>query len=365
MSVVERYTHMLAQRGFAVDPAQLQVVERLQKMHQEATVYQRRRRSWLRKLVDRSSPPRGVWIWGGVGRGKSFLMDVFYDTVPWVRKIRLHSHEFMRRVHLELRELRAVSDPLDEVAKRIAQRYRLICFDEFHVSDIADAMILDRLLHGLFRHGVTFVMTSNYPPDGLYPDGLHRERVLPAIALLKARLDIVELASQTDYRRLALTQVPAYLTPLDAVSESQLAKVFAQLAAGEASAAGLTIERRSVQVRACASNVVWFDFSVLCGGPRSQLDYLEIARRFDTVVLSGVPRMSASLSSEARRFTWLIDVLYDQKVKLVLSAECIPEDLYVSGPMAHEFPRTVSRLIEMQSHEYLAATRRRDDGASA
>jgi cell division protein ZapE len=264
----------------------------------------------------------------------------------------------MRAVHRELRELKQVSDPLDEVARRIARRYRLICFDEFHVSDIADAMILERLLHGLFEQRVAFVMTSNYRPDDLYPDGLHRESLLPAIALLKAHLDVVCVDAGVDYRRLTMAGVPAYLCPAGAAADATLAATFERLAETADEDPRMTVEHREIRARRRAGGVVWFDFATLCGGPRSQLDYLEIATRFHTVILSDVPRMGAAMSSEARRFTWLVDVLYDQKVKLLVSAECPVEQLYVAGAMAHEFHRTASRLVEMQSREYLEAPRR-------
>jgi len=359
MDVLARYTEQLAQRGYREDPAQRAAVERLQRMHEEWVEYKARRSNRFKKLFNRPAVPRGVWMWGGVGRGKSFLMDLFYESVPLVRKTRLHFHEFMRGVHRELRELKQVADPLDEVARRIARRHRLICFDEFHVSDIADAMILERLLHGLFEHGTAFVMTSNYRPDDLYPDGLHRESVLPAIELLKAHLDVINVDAGVDYRRRTMAQVPAYLVPAGPEADATLGEAFSRVAEITVDEdPTLRIENRDVTAKRRAGGVVWFDFATLCGGPRSQLDYLEIATRFHTVILSDVPAMSASMSSEARRFTWLVDVFYDQKVKLLISAECPPEALYTSGAMAHEFPRTVSRLVEMQSREYLEAPRR-------
>jgi cell division protein ZapE len=358
MNVLDRYSEQLAQRGYVEDSAQRAAVERLQRMHDEWVDYKARRSNRLKKLINRPAIPRGVWMWGGVGRGKSFLMDVFYETVPLVRKTRLHFHEFMRGVHRELRELKQVQDPLDEVARRIARRYRLICFDEFHVSDIADAMILERLLHGLFDNGVAFVMTSNYRPDDLYPDGLHRESVLPAIELLKANLDVVNVDAGVDYRRQTMASVPAYLVPAGPEADASLTATFSRLAETADEDPRLTIEHREVRAKRRAGGAVWFDFATLCGGPRSQLDYLELATRFHTVILSDVPRMTPAMSSEARRFTWLVDVLYDQKVKLLISAECPAEQLYVHGAMAHEFARTVSRLVEMQSREYLEAPRR-------
>jgi len=358
MNVLERYTEQLAQRGYAEDRAQRAAVDRLQSMYDEWVAYKARRSNRLKKLINHPAVPRGVWLWGGVGRGKSFLMDVFYETVPLVRKTRVHFHEFMRAVHRELREIKQVADPLDEVARRIARRYRLICFDEFHVSDIADAMILERLLHGLFDNGVAFVMTSNYRPDDLYPDGLHRESILPAIALLKAHLDVVNVDAGVDYRRQTMAQVPAYLVPAGPDADARLAAAFARVAEVSDEEPKLRIENRDIVARRRAGGVVWFDFATLCGGPRSQLDYLEIATRFHTVILSDVPAMNAAMSSEARRFTWMVDVFYDQKVKLLVSADCAAEQLYTTGAMAHEFVRTASRLVEMQSREYLEAPRR-------
>jgi cell division protein ZapE len=285
-------------------------------------------------------------------------MDSFFASVPLIRKTRVHFHEFMRGVHRELDELKGTADPLDEVAHRIARRHRLICFDELHVSDIADAMILHRLLTKLFDSGVGFVMTSNYAPDALYPDGLHRDRVLPAIALLKERLDIVHVDAGVDYRQRAMERIDTYLTPLGPESEARLTEAFDRIAESEDDDPVLMIEARAIRAKRRAGGAVWFDFAVLCGGPRSQNDYLEIAAQFHTVVLSNVPRMSAGQSSEARRFTWLVDVLYDHRVKLIVSADVAPDELYTAGVLANEFHRTASRLIEMQSREYLEAPRR-------
>ncbi|HWS74359.1 MAG TPA: cell division protein ZapE [Quisquiliibacterium sp.] len=358
MKVDEAYRQALAERGHKADSAQLAAIGRLQRMYDELVAFKARRSNRLKRLINRPDVPRGVWMYGGVGRGKSFLMDCFYDAVPVVRKTRLHFHEFMRGVHRELDELKGVANPLDEVARRLARRYRLICFDEFHVSDIADAMILERLLRGLFDNGVTFVMTSNYEPDRLYPDGLHRDRILPAIALLKANLDVMSVDAGIDYRRRTMEQVRAYLTPPDAGTDAELRAAFASLAGAHDEDSRLSIENREIRALRRSGGVVWFDFRTLCGGPRSQNDYLEIAQRFHTVILSGVPRMSAAMASEARRFVWLVDVFYDQRVKLLISAECPPEELYTAGAMAGEFHRTVSRLVEMQSREYLDAPRR-------
>ncbi len=363
MNVREFYEHALAQRGYHSDEAQRRAVDRLQQAYDEWVSYKSRRNGRLRRLINRPEVPRGIYMWGGVGRGKSFLMDSFYSVVPVVRKTRLHFHEFMRGVHRQLDDLKGVADPLNEVARRIARKYRLICFDEFHVSDIADAMILYNLLKAMFENGVSFVMTSNYVPDALYPEGLHRDRIMPAIALLKERLDVLNVDAGLDYRKRVLQQVAVYHTPLSAAADHALRHAFADIAETTDEDPRIHIESREIRALRRAGGVVWFDFATLCGGPRSQNDYLEIASRFHTVILSGVPRMSAAMSSEARRFTWLIDILYDHRVKLLMSAEVEPDELYTQGMLANEFHRTVSRIIEMQSSEYMQSERR-DSAAS-
>ena len=365
LTVLEYYQQTLAKRGFVRDDAQHAAVLRLQRLYEQWAAYKERRSTALRRLVVRPPLPRGVYMWGSVGRGKSFLMDSFYLTVPLVRKRRVHFHHFMRDVHREMDTLKGREDPLAEVAWRIAKRYRLICFDEFHVNDIADAMILGLLLQRTMDRGVVYCMTSNYPPDGLYPEGLQRERFLPTIALLKERMDVVQLDAAMDYRKRALERVEVYHAPLGPEAEAALRRIFDQVREVEEEHHELDVEGRVLQYRHRAGGVVWFDFNVLCGGPRSHLDYLDLAKRFHTVILSNVPRLSAKESSEARRFTWLIDVFYDAKVKLVLSAAAPPEQIYTDGVFANEFARTVSRLIEMQSREYLAEERRRVDGAPA
>ena len=349
---------LLSARGYTLDPAQRAAADRLARLDEEWAQYKHARRNALLKLVARPEIPRGVYLWGAVGRGKSFLMDCFFSAVPLVRKTRIHFHEFMRGVHRELDEVKGTADPLDEVGRRIARRARLICFDEFHVSDIADAMILHRLMSKLFELNVGLVMTSNYAPDDLYPDGLHRDRVVPAIALLKDRLDVVHVDAGVDYRLRAMEHIEAYLSPWGVEAEAKLAAAFERLAEIDDEDPVLEIEARRIRARRRAGGVVWFDFAVLCGGPRSHADYLEIAAQFHTVLLSDVPRMSAGQASEARRFTWLVDVLYDHRVKFLVSAEAAPADLYTAGVLVNEFGRTASRLIEMQSREYLESPKR-------
>ena len=358
MNVLEYYEQTLAERGYKPDHSQRTAIERLQRYFDEWIAFKGDRSNAVKRLLKRPAVPKGVYLWGGVGRGKSFLMDAFYATVPVTRKTRLHFHEFMRSVHRQLDEVKGMQDPLDEVAKRLAKRYRLICFDEFHVSDVADAMILYRLLLKLFEHGTSFVMTSNYEPSLLYPDGLHRDRILPAIELIKTRMDVLNVDAGVDYRRRALEQVKCYHTPLSAEADQALEHAFEQLSDTAPQDPVLHIEHREILAKKRAGSVVWLDFATLCGGPRSQNDYLELASRFHAVILSGVPVMGPRQASEARRFTWLIDVFYDHKVKLIMSAACEPEEIYTTGPMSGEFHRTVSRILEMQSKEYLESERR-------
>jgi cell division protein ZapE len=361
MSVHSGYVSELRARGHTSDPAQLRAVDALERCATEWAAFKEKRSNPLKKLINRPDVPRGVYMHGGVGRGKSFLMDCFYSAVPLQRKTRLHFHEFMREVHRELRDLQGMANPLDELGKRIARRYRLICFDEFHVADITDAMILHRLLAALFDNGVGFVTTSNFHPDDLYPNGLHRDRIFPAIALLKANLEVLSVDNGIDYRRRTLEQVRLYHTPLGPQADAEMEETFERLAESHDELPVLQIESRKIHARRKAGGLVWFDFKTLCGGPRSQNDYLEIASQFHTVLLSDVPHMPVRMASEARRFTWLVDVLYDRRVKLIMSAQVSPEALYVEGPLAHEFPRTVSRLNEMQSAEFLALERRNVD----
>ena len=357
--VVSLYRQQLDRRGFVADSSQWRAVERLQQLFEEWSAYKARRSSALRRLIVKPPLPHGVYLWGPVGRGKSFLMDSFYLCLPLVRKRRVHFHHFMREIHREMNLLKGTEDPLAEVAARTARRYRLVCFDEFHVSDIADAMILGRYLEQVIDRGVVFCMTSNYRPDALYPNGLQRERFLPAIELIEERLDVIEVDNGTDYRRLKMERLKVYHTGKDA--DAQLAKIFDELRDVEPERHPLDVEGRSIAYRKRAGGLVWFDFQVLCGGPRSYADYVDLAHRFHTIMLSGVPKMSPKNADAARRFTWLIDVLYDRRVKLIMSAAVEPDALYTEGPLVHEFPRTVSRLREMRSAEFLAEARRSVD----
>ena len=365
-TVAELYRETLERRGFVADDAQYAAVMRLQRVYEEWIAYKARRSSALRRLVVRPPLPRGVYLWGGVGRGKSFLLDSFYLTLPLTRKRRVHFHHFMRDVHREMDTLKGHEDPLDAVAERIATRYRLICFDEFHVNDIADAMILGRLLSKTMDRGVVYCMTSNYHPDELYLHGLKRENFLPTIALIKERLGIVNVDSGIDYRLRTMEQVQVYHTPLGPESEAALLATFERIADVEAEQHELDVEGRVIPYRHRAGGVVWFDFRVLCGHGRSQLDYLDLAKRFHSVILSAVPRFDESNPDKLRRFTLLVDVFYESRIKLILSAAAPVEQLLALDPanvdsrfkaMVFEFSRTLSRLSEMQTREYMLAPR--------
>ncbi|WP_018914583.1 cell division protein ZapE [Thiomonas sp. FB-6] len=358
MNVTDHALAYLGERGFVADAAQRAAMERLQLAYDEWTAYKSRRSSAVRRMLVHPELPRGVYLWGGVGRGKSFLMDAFYATVPVVRKTRLHFHEFMREVQRELAGLQGTANPLQELSRRIARRFRLICFDEFHISDVTDAMILDRLLQSLFEDGVVLMTTSNFHPDDLYPDGLHRDRILPAIERLKAHLDIVRVDAGIDYRQQALRGMTVYHHPLGEAADAAMRASYERLAEGGDENPVLVVEQRTLPALRRSGGVAWFDFQTLCNTPRSQNDYLELSARFHTLLLSGVPRMSPEMATAARRFTLLVDVLYDRGVKLVMSAEVEPASLYAAGTLAYEFERTVSRLLEMQTPAYLERQRR-------
>ena len=361
-TVLELYQDALKRRGFERDDTQYSAVLRLQHLFEQWSNYKRRRSTALRRLVVHPELPRGVFLWGPVGRGKTFLMDSFFRCLPLERKRRVHFHHFMRDVHRELETLKGTANPLDALADRIARRYRLICFDEVAVSDVADAMILGRLFTRTMDRGVVYCMTSNYHPDDLYKGGLKREDFLPVIELLKERLDVIRVGGEVDYRKRALQQVKVYHAPLSAESDSALMEAFRKVAEVEEEDHELDVEGRVIPYRHRAGGVVWFDFKVICGWGRSQNDYIDLAKRFHTIVVSGVPRMSIEQADAARRFTLLVDVLYDQRVKLIVSAEAAPEALLVRDAgtgdaqlqtMIFQFDRTASRLAEMQTLDYL------------
>ncbi len=358
MTPLQRYQQDLLRPDFVADPAQKMAVDHLQRLYDDLLAQPAG--GLLAGLFRRSRKPcKGLYFWGGVGRGKTYLMDTFFESLPFDHKLRLHFHRFMRRVHQEIRTLKDQKNPLDIVADRLASEARVLCFDEFFVSDIADAMILGNLMEKLFARGVSLVATSNIVPDRLYENGLQRERFLPAIAILKAHVEVVNVDGGTDYRLRTLEQAELYHWPLDEQADTTLARSFAALSpvAGHDDVE-LEIEGRTIRARKEADDVAWFDFAALCDGPRSQNDYIELAKEYHSVLLSNVPALHSGIDDQVRRFINLVDEFYDRNVKLVISAAKPLEDLYSGGRLTFEFQRTQSRLLEMQSHEYLAREHR-------
>jgi cell division protein ZapE len=365
LGVRARYELALAQRGFRADPEQLFAVAKLEDLRDRlgaaAPAYGAWVPRWLRALTARAerTPVPGLYLWGGVGRGKTWLMDLFYESLPFAQARRRHFHRFMHEVHLRLAQLKHERAPLERIAEGIAREVRVLCFDELYVADIADAMILGGLFAGLFRRGITLVATSNVAPQELYKDGLQRERFRPAIQLLERHLGVLRIAGTTDYRLRHLTQAGTYLPAGVAGTRERLEALFDNLADHATRAGGaIDIEGRPIPVIRTSANVTWFDFQALCAGARSQDDYIEIAREFQSVIVSDVPLLDALHEDEARRFIALVDELYDRKVNLIVSAQAPPEALYRGERLHGLFARTVSRLTQMQSAEYLAREHR-------
>jgi cell division protein ZapE len=358
----QAYARALRERGFSPDSEQRAVLARLDLLRRRLRRAQHSRlHRWLQALSRR--PPdaavRGLYLWGSVGRGKTWLMDLFFASLPFAQRRRQHFHRFMYDVQAELARLRHERDPLEHVAETIAREIRVLCVDELQVSDIADAMILGGLFAGLFRRGVTLVATSNTQLQELYKDGLQRARFLPAIELLERHVEVVRVGGTTDYRLRELTQAGVYLPAGAADTPARLALLFDRLGGHAVRVGGaVVIEGRAIAVIREGAGVVWFDFAALCAGPRSQDDYIEIAREYRSVIVSGVPVLEATDDDAARRFIELIDELYDRNVSLIVSAAALPAGLYRGERLRGPFERTVSRLIEMQSAEYLAREHR-------
>ena len=348
---LSRYRHVIESGRFAADPAQATAAQALQRVW-EGLVAAPKRTWW--PFTRRQPATRGLYLWGGVGRGKTWLMDLFFDSLPFDDKRRLHFHRFMASVHEELRAAPEARDPLTDIARRWSGEFRVLCFDEFHVSDIADAMLLGGLLRGLFDGGVTLVATSNVAPDELYRDGLQRARFLPAIETIKSHCHVMHLRGDADYRLRILERAPTYHVPANAAADQRLTESFEAFASDCELPPEFDIGGRRFVARRRGDGVVWFDFTALCREPRSSNDFIELARSYNTVLVSDIPVMGPHDEDAARRFIHLVDELYDRQVKMVVSAETTPDRLYEGRRLNLEFERTASRLTEMQTHEYLS-----------
>ena len=358
-----RYIQDLNREGFVADSSQLNAVEHLDDLYQRLVAIncnsKSRVISSLRGKFKKSpiKPQRGLYLWGGVGRGKTYLMDSFFESLPFEAKLRIHFHRFMRRVHRDLTDYKGHANPLLKVAEKISTETKIICFDEFFVSDITDAMILATLFEALFECGVCLVATSNIEPDQLYKNGLQRQRFLPAIALINEHCQVINVDGGVDYRLRALHQIKLYHWPLNQHTNTAITEIFERLiTAGEAIShdVNLDVGGRLIAARKLTADMVWFDFSAICEGPRSQNDYIDIASEFHAVVISDIPELNQSNNDATRRFINLVDEFYDRNVKLAISAAQPLELLYQGDDLAFEFERTRSRLLEMQSYEYLA-----------
>lgn len=350
-----------AEHGFTLDASQLKAVEQLERLYEDLIGLEKME-SILVRLLARKRVVKGLYLWGGVGRGKSFLMDSFFNCAPTQRKRRIHFHRFMQEVHQRMNALSGQAEPLAGVARDIAKDTRLLCLDEFHITDITDAMLMRKLLEGLMAQGVVVLTTSNFEPDALYLHGLQRQQFLPTIALIKKNFDIVNVDDGTDYRLRELEKAGVYHIGADA--DERMADEFMAIARHEVSHdVELEIDGRSIPVRRQARDIVWFDFAALCDGPRGKPDYIELSKNYHTVLVSNVPCFGPGTADKLRRFVWMIDEFYDRRVKLIVSASVPAEHLIVDADSANAFQanlnaslkdRLVSRLTEMQSHDYLA-----------
>ncbi|MDO4878086.1 MAG: cell division protein ZapE [Neisseria sp.] len=342
------------QSAFIRDAAQAKAIEHLDKLWTELMMFKRKRNRFLGRSLRSPQIPKGLYFYGGVGRGKSFLMDAFFGCLPYRRKRRVHFHAFMAEIHHRLQGLKSEANPLKAVAAEIAKETRVLCFDEFHVSDIADAMILGRLLENLFNEGVVLVATSNYAPSELYPQGQNRSSFLPTIALIEDKLTILNVDGGEDYRHRALTSAEVFYIPDSDENEQKLAVLFKQMSGGrEAVPSEIEIHGRKLNCKGKSGRIIWFAFRELCFGPRSQADYLYLSEHYEIILVSGIGQLSSAERAEARRLTWLVDVMYDYRVKFCATCAVPIGQIYTEGDFAGEFVRTASRLTEMQSEEYL------------
>ena len=352
------YQQSLKDHHLTLDPAQVIVIDKLQRLYDELILTNKKNNFFYRIFKRSHQAVKGIYIWGDVGRGKTCLVDMFYECLPFEHKIRLHCHRFMKHIHEELKQLKGEKDPLSCVAKQLATKARIIVLDEFFVNDIADAMILGRLLLFLVSNGITFVTTSNIHPDNLYQNGLHRDRFLPAIDLIKSNMNVVSLNGETDYRLRTLEQAPVYYFPVNKCTIQQMKNSFTQLANScyIEKSPDLEVEGRIIPAVYLAHGMVWCKFKSLCDGPRSQNDYIVLAREYHTVFLEELPIMKTEHDDMMRRFISLIDEFYDNNVNLIIVAEASMDKIYQGEKLKFEFKRTLSRLQEMQSTEYLAKT---------
>lgn len=363
MGPLAEYRRRVTAGELTSDAAQAEAVEAFERLYRELVAAGPPPRGWRRRLAlglkRPIEPVRGVYLWGGVGRGKTLTMDLFHASLPFEDKLRLHFHRFMAEVHDQLKQLRDREDPLEVVADRLAERTRIVCFDELAVNDIADAMILANLFSALFARGVTLAATSNLEPGELYRDGLQRQRFVPTIELIRKHADVVHVTGGHDYRLQFLQRANVYLHPAGAPARRELERYFRTVAPdGLASSGRIDVLNRPIEYVRASDGVIWFDFAAVCDGPRSQDDYIELSKLYKTVLVSDVPQFDAKLENQARRFIALVDEFYDRRVKLILSADAPLEALYRGNRLSHEFERTRSRLAEMQSHDYLAAAHR-------
>jgi len=361
-SLLELYNSELLRLDHSADTAQQAAVQQLDALRTRLLAARQPKNfieRWLPKRNDTRELQRGLYLWGGVGRGKTWLMDLFYGSLPFKQKQRSHFHRFMQYVHDELRHHRDRADPLELIAQQIADKTQVLCFDEFFVSDIADAMLLSNLLRGLFDRGVTLVATSNCAPDELYTDGLQRARFLPAIRLLKENTLVLNVDAGVDYRLRTLVRARTWFDANDEATAAEMQLLFTQLAEdGGTDDTSLVLNHRKLKVKQLANEVIWFEFREICDGPRGQADYIELARCYHSVFVSKLPQLTAATENQARRFISLVDEFYDRGVKLFISAATAPEQLYQGSALKFEFQRTLSRLIEMQSKDYLALPHR-------
>jgi cell division protein ZapE len=355
------YAQEIARRGFTADAAQLEAIRRLERLRAELTEAAAAPlgKRLLRGLTSNGAAPRGVYLWGGVGRGKTWLMDLFYASLTPAAKRRTHFYRFMQEVHSDLKRLKGMQSPLDGVADKIAKKARVICFDELFVNDIADAMILAGLFGALVNRGVALVFTSNVKPKDLYKNGLQRDRFAPTIALLEKHCEVIAVEGGVDYRLRQLTAAPIYLPSGDAATPQKLTELFDDLSDGDVESDGtITVHNRKIKVVRESENVIWFEFAALCEGPRSPADYVSIASEYQSVIIANVPVFEDNADNPARRFISVIDEFYDRGVNVIVSAAAQPTALYRGEKLKFEFQRTASRLAEMQSEEYLARAHR-------